>query len=254
MAHVQEEDASTSPRPSSSYEAQNHDRLRCSDELQSELSWDDDDEHDDEVPEMERHQRNPPEIIRRSTIESYNEDENDDHDETRRSSITLFFHGYREGEPYWERQLQSMLPAPARLPSTRYQAPSRQATQTKADPATELFKDVNLVTWDDDDPLNPHNWPAHRRWTSTILIALFAFIAPMASTMVAPALDDISDEYDIESDIQQFLVMSIFLLAFAIGPFLWGRSINQRLVAHADYWQAPCLKSSVECGSCKAPT
>jgi multidrug resistance protein len=51
---------------------------------------------------------------------------------------------------------------------------------------------------------------------------MFAFIAPMASTMVAPALDTIADEFDIQSDIEQFLVMSIFLLAFAIGPFVWG--------------------------------
>ncbi|KAK4504157.1 hypothetical protein PRZ48_005073 [Zasmidium cellare] len=99
--------------------------------------------------------------------------------------------------------------------------PSRQATLLQAQPP-EPAKDTNLVTWDDKDPLNPHNWPAHRRWTSTVLIALFAFIAPMASTMVAPALEEISDDFDIESDIEEFLVMSIFLLAFAIGPFLWG--------------------------------
>ncbi|KAK3721087.1 hypothetical protein LTR37_003377 [Vermiconidia calcicola] len=81
----------------------------------------------------------------------------------------------------------------------------------------------NLVTWDSpEDPLHPHNWPKHRRWTSTVLIASFAFIAPMASTMVAPALETLADEFDIESEMQKYLVMSIFLLAFAIGPFLWG--------------------------------
>jgi hypothetical protein len=48
---------------------------------------------------------------------------------------------------------------------------------------------------------------------------MFAFIAPMASTMVAPALDTIAD-FDVESDIEKFPVMSIFLLAFAIGPFV----------------------------------
>lgn len=219
MAHTHE-DTRTSPRPSSSYGAEDHEPLRCSDEFHSELSYDDE-EHDDGVPEMEQHQNYRPEIIRRSTIESYvDEDEDDDQDETGRSSITIFHPGYRE-EPYWERQLQSILPAPARLPSIRHKAPSRQPTQIQPE-ATELLKDTNLVTWDQDDPLNPHNWPAHRRWTSTILIAMFAFIAPMASTMVAPALEEISDDFDIESDIEEFLVMSIFLLAFAIGPFLWG--------------------------------
>ncbi|KJX97714.1 hypothetical protein TI39_contig468g00008 [Zymoseptoria brevis] len=79
-----------------------------------------------------------------------------------------------------------------------------------------------LIAWDDNDPEHPHNWPAHRRWISTVLIAMYAFIAPMASTMVAPALDTISDEFNLRSGIEEFLVMSIFLLAFAIGPFLWG--------------------------------
>jgi len=84
-------------------------------------------------------------------------------------------------------------------------------------------KDPDLITWDgSDDPDNPHNWPKHRRWASTILIAIFAFIAPMASTMLAPALDTIADELEVQSDIEKFLVMSIFLLAFAIGPFVWG--------------------------------
>jgi MFS family permease len=51
---------------------------------------------------------------------------------------------------------------------------------------------------------------------------MFAFIAPIASTMVAPAPDTIAYDFDVESDIEKFLVMSFFLLAFAIGPFVWG--------------------------------
>ncbi|KAL8888523.1 MAG: hypothetical protein Q9192_006163 [Flavoplaca navasiana] len=44
----------------------------------------------------------------------------------------------------------------------------------------------------------------------------------MASTMVAPALHDIADEFDIQSDVEEFLVRTIFLLAYTVGPFLWG--------------------------------
>jgi len=90
-------------------------------------------------------------------------------------------------------------------------------------PSRRSVRDPNLVTWEGpDDPEDPHNWPKHRRWASTLLIASFAFIAPMASTMVAPALDTIAAEFDVQSDIEKFLIMSIFLLAFAIGPFVWG--------------------------------
>lgn len=93
----------------------------------------------------------------------------------------------------------------------------------KHTPSRHSHKDSNLVTWDGPaDPENPHNWPKHRRWMSTILIAMFAFIAPMASTMLAPALDTIAQDLNVQSDIEKFLMMSIFLLAFAIGPFFWG--------------------------------
>ncbi len=40
--------------------------------------------------------------------------------------------------------------------------------------------------------------------------------------MVAPALETIADEFKITSSIEQVLVMSIFLLAYAVGPFLLG--------------------------------
>jgi multidrug resistance protein len=119
------------------------------------------------------------------------------------------------GPPTESKQQSLSLPSVRRKPTW--------TARLKHSSSRRSVKDPNLVTWDGpDDHENPHNWPKHRRWASTILIAMFAFIAPMASTMVAPALDTIADEFDIQSDIEQFLVMSIFLLAFAIGPFVWG--------------------------------
>lgn len=176
--------------------------------------------------EYERQPYYRPEITRRSTIESYvsfSDDEDEDDDDG--SSITIFHPGYRAGEsrvPTWEREIDERLPIPARLPSLKMPTtPSRTPTIPRSG-RSHSTRDPNLVTFDKMDPANPHNWPSHRRWTSTILIALFAFISPMASTMVAPALDEISREFGVQSDIEEFLMMSIFLLAFAIGPFLWG--------------------------------
>ena len=40
--------------------------------------------------------------------------------------------------------------------------------------------------------------------------------------MVAPALEDIADDFDIESDFLQAFVMSVFLLGYAAGPFVIG--------------------------------
>ena len=38
--------------------------------------------------------------------------------------------------------------------------------------------------------------------------------------MLAPALPTLADEFDVSSDFETYLIMSIFLLAYAIGPFI----------------------------------
>ncbi|KAK2808675.1 hypothetical protein FQN50_004540 [Emmonsiellopsis sp. PD_5] len=85
------------------------------------------------------------------------------------------------------------------------------------------IKDPNLVTWSGpDDPENPLNWTRRAKWVAIIIVSSFTFISPVSSTMVAPALDVVAHEFNITSSMEQVLVMSIFLLAYAIGPFLLG--------------------------------
>lgn len=77
-----------------------------------------------------------------------------------------------------------------------------------------------IVTWDGpDDPENPLNWSAGRKWVATILVSLFTFISPFSSTMVTPALNEIGTTYNIPEGFSRQLVVSIFLLGFAVGPF-----------------------------------
>ncbi|KAM0543850.1 hypothetical protein ACHAPJ_012087 [Fusarium lateritium] len=94
--------------------------------------------------------------------------------------------------------------------------------QSVPEPLLQAYEDdPNLVTWDNaQDPSNPHNWSKRKKWLSTILVSCFTFISPVSSTMLAPALPDLADEFDISSDFETYLLMSIFLLAYAIGPFL----------------------------------
>ncbi|BCS21179.1 MFS transporter [Aspergillus puulaauensis] len=78
-----------------------------------------------------------------------------------------------------------------------------------------------LVTWSSpSDPTNPLNWTLKRKWSATVLVSCFTFISPVSSTMVAPALDQIASDFTITSSIERYLVMSIFLLAYALGPFI----------------------------------
>ncbi|KAG7441627.1 MFS general substrate transporter [Guyanagaster necrorhizus] len=78
--------------------------------------------------------------------------------------------------------------------------------------------------WDGlNDPSNPRNWSNRRRWTVTLVVSLFTFISPVASSISSPALPIISDALDIPHDsILQNMSLSIFVLAYALGPLIWG--------------------------------
>jgi len=80
-----------------------------------------------------------------------------------------------------------------------------------------------LISWEsDDDPANPKNWSNSRKWIETIIVSLFTFIAPVSSSMVAPALNTISAELSITEETERALVLSIFVLGYAMGPLVLG--------------------------------
>ncbi|KAK0510101.1 hypothetical protein JMJ35_007495 [Cladonia borealis] len=84
-------------------------------------------------------------------------------------------------------------------------------------------KDPNLVSWDGpEDPENPKNWSFKRKWAATIVVSSFTFISPVSSSMVAPALSTIAAEFGITNEVESQLVLSIFVLAYAIGPLFLG--------------------------------
>lgn len=80
---------------------------------------------------------------------------------------------------------------------------------------------VKTLTWKD-DAMNPHNWPPARKYVMTILLSAFSFNTLMSSTMVAPALSQISKDLSIHSDARTQIVLSIYVLAYAAGYFFWA--------------------------------
>lgn len=88
---------------------------------------------------------------------------------------------------------------------------------------SETNKDPNLVSWrGPDDPENPKNWPKNIRWKNTVAVSLFVFISPVSSAMIAPALQDLGSSLGMESDIEIYLSLAIFILAYAVGPIFFG--------------------------------
>ncbi|KAK4503877.1 hypothetical protein PRZ48_004792 [Zasmidium cellare] len=105
----------------------------------------------------------------------------------------------------------------------------------------EPERDENIVTWDGpDDQANPKNWSFKRRWLATALVSLITFMTPIASSMIAPAQQQIGDDLGVHSTFGLSLIFSIFLLAFVFGPLfiapsseIWGRVIVLQL---ANIW------------------
>ncbi|KAE8146582.1 major facilitator superfamily domain-containing protein [Aspergillus avenaceus] len=115
--------------------------------------------------------------------------------------------------------------------------------------------DPDLVTWDGPkDPENPKNWPSMVRWRTTVAISIFTFISPVSSSMVAPALSQLGTDLHMHSEIEMELALSIFILAYAIGPLFFGPASELygrvRLLQVSNLWY---LIWNLGCGFARNP-
>ena len=102
-------------------------------------------------------------------------------------------------------------------------APSIKTQQTSKSVRSQRDKDPNVVSWNGpDDPENPKNWTMKRKWIATFVVSSFTFISPVASAMVAPALPQMNQDLGVSNMVESQMMLSIFLLAYAIGPLFLG--------------------------------
>lgn len=74
-----------------------------------------------------------------------------------------------------------------------------------------------------DDPLCALNWPDHKKWAVTLLCSLSGLITLMSGTMMAPALNNIAIDLDLDTASAN-LALSIYVLAYAFGPLFLAPS------------------------------
>jgi MFS family permease len=74
----------------------------------------------------------------------------------------------------------------------------------------------------DNDPDDPKNWKKGKKWTTMTIVAMFTLLSPVSSTMIAPALGYIAHDFDIGQDFLAQLTLSVFILAYAVGPLFLG--------------------------------
>ncbi|KAI0775003.1 MFS polyamine transporter [Trametes elegans] len=84
-------------------------------------------------------------------------------------------------------------------------------------------EDVLIVNWEGpDDPQNPRNWTFKKKWAATAIVSAFTFISPVSSSMMAPASEQIAQQFGITNSTVIALLTSVFVAAYAFGPLLLG--------------------------------
>ncbi|KAF3068013.1 Efflux pump vrtL [Trichoderma lentiforme] len=69
---------------------------------------------------------------------------------------------------------------------------------------------------------NPLNWPRSKKYQTIGLVSFQAFISPLASSIMAPGLPELAEKYNIKSDTVLALTLTIYLLAWALGPLAFA--------------------------------
>ncbi|KAF4980541.1 hypothetical protein FZEAL_3476 [Fusarium zealandicum] len=106
--------------------------------------------------------------------------------------------------------------------------PDEEDARKTNDEKTEAsLQDPNAVGWDGpDDPNNPMNWTATKKWTN------IGALSPLGSSMFAPGVPDIMREFNSSNENMATFVVSVYVLGFAFGPLaaaplseIYGRAI-----------------------------
>jgi hypothetical protein len=112
------------------------------------------------------------------------------------------------------------------------------ATQTQSNhdhhhsfPQTDL--DQGIVGWDgQDDPQNPINFTRGRKWALLSLVSAITFVSPLASSMFAPAVGFMAEDFGVREELLLSFTVSVYLLGFVVSlpPFSKTRSENLILI------------------------
>jgi multidrug resistance protein len=104
--------------------------------------------------------------------------------------------------------------------------------------------DPELITWNGkDDPEDPKNYLFYTKSYLIGFVSLYALVAPMSSSMLSPAMSAISHDFHITSEVISSMVVSIQILAWALGPLIIAPlsehdNIGRKLVLDVSVWMS----------------
>jgi hypothetical protein len=83
-------------------------------------------------------------------------------------------------------------------------------------PETDL--DQGIVGWEgQDDPENPLNFPRARKWGLLGLVSAITFVSPLASSMFAPAVSFMGQEFGETKELLLSFTVSVYVLGYVVS-------------------------------------
>ncbi|KAI5301281.1 hypothetical protein KEM56_001846, partial [Ascosphaera pollenicola] len=99
---------------------------------------------------------------------------------------------------------------------------SKPSKASKAAPVTADAEGNILVGWyGDDDPENPKNWSAGKKWILVILIFYYTFAVYGSAAIYTSSLEGVQEKFNIGPTTAE-LGLSIFVLGYGVGPLIWA--------------------------------
>ncbi|KAJ1558237.1 hypothetical protein HK096_002771, partial [Nowakowskiella sp. JEL0078] len=137
-----------------------------------------------------------------------------------------------------------------RIIFVKVETPERE-TKTQETSQNQKKTDSHLGWNGPEDPENPKNWKLSRKWAACITVSIFTVISPMSSSMIAPALPQMSEDLGIVEKLDIQMTMSIFVFALAVGPLIMGplSEIYGRVIV-IQISNLVYLVSNILCGFC----
>ena len=79
----------------------------------------------------------------------------------------------------------------------------------------------DIVSWDGpDDPGNPVNFSGAIKFVNVGIVSALTFITPLASSMFAPGVPQLMEEFHSSNESLAGFVVSVYVLGFAVGPLI----------------------------------
>ncbi|KAF7986356.1 hypothetical protein HWV62_35362 [Athelia sp. TMB] len=85
----------------------------------------------------------------------------------------------------------------------------------------EVAEDPHLVHFTENDPENPKNWSAAKRWYLTTAGGLLVLSATFASSAPSGMVPQLMEAFDMSEELGS-LTISVFIAGYCVGPLIWG--------------------------------